>query len=320
MRCGSSKLARALALPSLLPLCEARRGFFLPRAGFGSLLDQFSTFGSDGPQMQVRELTDSVVIELEVPRFKPEHIKLSKDAQRGLLTIEGRRASPRATADDMWDSLVFSDAPTNAFQRSLYVPLKHYDLDQAATKIEDGVLSVTIPKREATALPAEKAVTPRETAKSEGSPKEPATPQEATSEKPSAKAAPGGSQVAECPQGDVAAPMQWPPRIVVDDKADVVAYTCSMPSTVKPEDVTLELRGNVLSFRVAHEERTSTKDDDGVEFEASQSVSYQTPLIVPRGTTPNDVVTAFKNGELVITVAKHKKSGEHTQRIPVTSP
>lgn len=129
--CGSSGLARAAGFDQFL------RNPFAGYQAMNSLFDLGSFFGNAaGVQLatDVFEDADNFYARFEVPGVKKEDVKL--DLNNGLLsvTVEKREKSE-------------SGEQVRTATRSLSVP-ESVATDKVGAKLEDGVLTVTLPKQE----------------------------------------------------------------------------------------------------------------------------------------------------------------------------
>lgn len=122
---------------------------FLP--GFSLFDDAFNTFFDDSfhqnkiMKTDVLEKDGSYILNMELPGFKKEDIKMSlKD---GYLTISAQRDDQKEEKDDK-GNIVRQERYRGSCKRSFYVGtgLKEEDIK---AKFEDGELKVTVPQEEA---------------------------------------------------------------------------------------------------------------------------------------------------------------------------
>jgi len=111
---------------------------------FDNLFDAFPvSFGYDdaatwSPRVHWREDADSYHIDAEVPGFRKEDIHLSYE--KGILTLTGEKKSDeKERQNGSWYRTSFS--------RSLRLPDTIYT-DNIKAKVEDGILTVDLPKSE----------------------------------------------------------------------------------------------------------------------------------------------------------------------------
>lgn len=111
---------------------------------FSSLFDAFPThFGYDdehtwSPRVHWREDADSYHIDAEVPGFRKSDIHLTYE--KGILTLSGEKKADEKEGDNRtWYRARFS--------RSLRLP-ESINVDDIKAKVEDGILTVDLPKTE----------------------------------------------------------------------------------------------------------------------------------------------------------------------------
>jgi HSP20 family molecular chaperone IbpA len=80
---------------------------------------------------------DALTFELNVPRFKQADIQVKADETSGQVTITGKRA---ARAGETGEA-------TQSFERSFAVSPKQFDLKKVESSVEDGVLTVRVPRK-----------------------------------------------------------------------------------------------------------------------------------------------------------------------------
>ena len=273
-----------------------------------SLFDQFRSSHSGDLNVSVSETNEAVFLEMEVPRFRSEDIKVS-NLSHGRISIEGRLPS---RAQETRGRTLFADSPLHSFNRTFSFPTSAFDTEKLSFVVEHGVLTVCVPR-----------VTKPE-------PKEPETlsiQSGAPAATPQLAAAPNdahnnNSQVATTPtteqqqqQGVVTAPaewqairkLRWPPQIQVEDTADHLSYACEVPPAVSKEHLSLKLDGDRIVLGVTCAHSMERKNNQGaVTYHESSSVGYSTGLAVPPGTSSKDISSSYENGRLIIKVAKHK--------------
>ena len=97
------------------------------------------------PVVDVFEKSDqALVIKAEVPEVKREDIKVT--FENNVLTIEGERKLDESVAREQYHRL---ERTHGTFRRSFTLPAS-VDVAQAKADYADGVLSVTLPRREET--------------------------------------------------------------------------------------------------------------------------------------------------------------------------
>ncbi|MES2300191.1 MAG: Hsp20/alpha crystallin family protein [Pseudomonadota bacterium] len=95
------------------------------------------------PRLNVVETERAYDIEAEMPGVKKEDVKVSVDKQR--VTIEGE--AKQETARQEGENVVYAERATRRFARTFTLP-SEVDDEHAQARLEDGVLKVTLPKRQ----------------------------------------------------------------------------------------------------------------------------------------------------------------------------
>jgi HSP20 family protein len=134
----------------------ARNEFFPAFAGFPGLLEDFlgnDTFKRDHaqyvPAVNIAEAADHFSIELSAPGFTKEDFKIEVENQA--LTISGSKKSENTEEGKTYTRKEFS---FGSFKRAFTLP-QTVDTDKIGAKYENGILKLTISKREeAKAKPA----------------------------------------------------------------------------------------------------------------------------------------------------------------------
>jgi HSP20 family molecular chaperone IbpA len=243
---------------------------FFGNRGFYDQWDDYNT----APYAQVRESDKAVLLQLEVPRYRAEDIQVTSDVDQGILTVTGRQ--PPAQYESEFENLVYATSSLGSFRRSFSFSPRHYDIANFSTKIENGVLSIIVPKQ----------------------PKAP---------EPQAVTVFGGDEKGQLVTATTPELFKqirgtkWPPTIRHEETAQALTYKCEMPPSITKDHVSIALRGQSLTLSIGYEYSLKTKNG-----EESQSLSYSTALAVPAGTVASDVSTSLDNGTLTITLAKHQ--------------
>ena len=106
-----------------------------------------SLFGREGrgtavvPQLDVRENTDSMCIEIELPGVEEKDISVT--LANGVLTIKGEKKQEK---EDKGENYHMSERSFGSFQRSLRLP-ELIDESKVEAKFDKGVLKVTAAKK-----------------------------------------------------------------------------------------------------------------------------------------------------------------------------
>jgi HSP20 family protein len=130
--------------------------FSMLRSEMDRLFDSFigglptfpSMFGPSGsrvfgltPSLDVKETDKDIVVEAELPGLEDKDISLTM--QNGMLTITGEK---RLDHDEQREDYHIMERRYGSFQRSLQVP-DTVDEDKVDARFENGVLTITLPKR-----------------------------------------------------------------------------------------------------------------------------------------------------------------------------
>jgi len=126
---------------------------------FGDLMDSFEemerrmrkAYGEEGtesesmvwaPRVDIKENEGELVVQAEVPGMKKEDFNVNM--KEGVLSISGEKRSEEKTEGDNWHRI---ERVFGRFQRSFYIPTE-VDDKKIKAAYKDGVLTVTLPKRE----------------------------------------------------------------------------------------------------------------------------------------------------------------------------
>jgi HSP20 family molecular chaperone IbpA len=211
-------LSDELLVPGLLPwsLFDDDLSFSIPTMSPWTMLDDCSSRFPVSTSVQ----GENLLIEVEVPRFKAEELKVEVNPKTGVVRISGDRGKGKPS-----------------FRHRLLVSPKVYDVEKHTEELKDGVLIVIIPRKKVIAEP------PQEKAgESKHAPKE--APKESSGQVTVTK--PTTTE-------------EWPPRLVRQVDGSTTTYMCKLPANVKPEDVQIAfLEHGALRIRVAisNEEKT----------------------------------------------------------------
>ena len=103
----------------------------------------FSSTNSTIPAVNIRETDDAFMIEVAVPGMTKENFKVNLDGDQLLITSE--RRDEKNESDENYSRREFS---YQSFHRSFTIPQGSVDGDKIYAKYTDGILSITLPKRE----------------------------------------------------------------------------------------------------------------------------------------------------------------------------
>lgn len=116
---------------------------------FYNMLDDFfsdsffspRSLRNDTFKMDVKDLEASYVVEAELPGIKKEEIKLDYENDRLIISVESTQS-----VDEEKENYVHKERRRTSLQRALL--LKNIDVSRIDAKLEEGVLTILIPKLE----------------------------------------------------------------------------------------------------------------------------------------------------------------------------
>lgn len=121
------------------------------RVFYPSILDElfntgFSAFEDKRgvPALNVREDENEAALEFRVPGLNKEDIHL--DYHNGILTISGEKNEEKEEKNK--DKYLRREFCSYSFQRSFELPEDRYDVANAQATYKDGILEITLPKKE----------------------------------------------------------------------------------------------------------------------------------------------------------------------------
>ena len=103
----------------------------------------FSSTNSTLPAVNIRENEESFTIEVAAPGLAKENFKVNLDRNR--LVISSEQKEEKHESDKKYSRREFS---YQSFERSFSLPEGTVDGDKIAAKYTDGILVITLPKRE----------------------------------------------------------------------------------------------------------------------------------------------------------------------------
>lgn len=122
---------------------------FLDRFFEGDLMDwntwNFAGNNSTLPSINIKENENDYMIEVAAPGLKKNDFKLNYE--KGRLTISSENKDEKKVKDG--ERMTRCEFSYQSFQRSFTVPEHIVDADKISARYEDGILHVTLPKREA---------------------------------------------------------------------------------------------------------------------------------------------------------------------------
>ena len=123
-------------------------------AGIPSIFDDFfkddffrfpaveREWGGTVPSVNIRETEESFELEVAAPGLKKGDFQLNLD--HDVLTISSEKKDAQEVKEGNWKKREFSYA---TFKRSFHLP-ETVDVDQIGARYEDGILHISLPKRE----------------------------------------------------------------------------------------------------------------------------------------------------------------------------
>lgn len=124
------------AIPSLL-------NDFFTDDWFDSSLANWKSTGATLPAVNIRETNDDFRIEVAAPGMNRDNFKVELD--NNVLTISSQREDDREEKEGAYTRREFS---YQSFQRSFRLPENKVEGDKIAARYTDGILQVTVPKKE----------------------------------------------------------------------------------------------------------------------------------------------------------------------------
>ena len=103
----------------------------------------FSTTNSTIPSVNIKETDDTFEVEVAAPGMEKKDFNITLDGT--LLTIASQRESNSETREDNYTRREFS---YQSFQRTFELPKQVVDEESINARYENGLLHITIPKRE----------------------------------------------------------------------------------------------------------------------------------------------------------------------------
>jgi HSP20 family protein len=120
--------------------------FFAPAAQAAAMSrwPDEATSGTSSPRLNVTEDDKSFQVQAEMPGVKKEDVKVSIDRQRVTIEAETRQEQEKREGEN----LVYAERTARKFMRSFMLPTEVDDAG-ADARLEDGVLSLSLPKKQA---------------------------------------------------------------------------------------------------------------------------------------------------------------------------
>jgi HSP20 family protein len=112
---------------------------FAPLARAAALSDD----GAALPRLDVTENDSAFEVRAELPGVKKDDVKVSLDGQRVVIEAECQQSNEQRQGEQV----VYSERSTRRYQRSFTLPAEVDDA-AAAARLEDGILKLTLPKKQ----------------------------------------------------------------------------------------------------------------------------------------------------------------------------
>jgi HSP20 family protein len=116
--------------------------FFAPAAQ-AAALSRWPEEGITSPRLNVTENDKSFMVQAEMPGVKKEDVKVAIDNQRVTIEAETRHEEEQREGENV----VYAERTARKFMRSFLLPTD-VDDSTADAKLEDGVLTLTLPKKQ----------------------------------------------------------------------------------------------------------------------------------------------------------------------------
>lgn len=104
----------------------------------------YSTSGTTLPAVNVKETPENFIVEMAAPGMKKEDFKV--EINNNVLTISSEQKQEREEKEN--EGYTRKEFSYQSFQRSFQLSREAVDADNIEAKYENGVLHLTIPKRE----------------------------------------------------------------------------------------------------------------------------------------------------------------------------
>ena len=102
----------------------------------------------------VREKEDHYVLDIDLPGFKKDELDLK--LENGYLTVSAEKGLDKDETDKK-GKVICQERYAGAMQRSFYVG-EHVTVEDIKAKFENGVLTLTVPKKEVKKLPEKQSI------------------------------------------------------------------------------------------------------------------------------------------------------------------
>jgi len=132
---------------------QPQTGMMNREYGYRDLSDIFNEFWGNSlpseeknnhkPLVNVSETNDAYKIEMSIPGFNKDNIKMS--IENNILTISGERKEKESKKEE--DSFICKEFCSSEFQRSFELG-EQVDAEKITARTENGILSIDLPKKQ----------------------------------------------------------------------------------------------------------------------------------------------------------------------------
>jgi HSP20 family protein len=119
---------------------------FIAPVAQAAAMSRLSEDGTTSPRIDISENDKEYTLKAEMPGAKKEDIKVSIDGQRVTIESEVKREEEKREGENV----VMSERSVRKYMRSFLLPTE-VDYRAADARLEDGILSLTLPKKQAAA-------------------------------------------------------------------------------------------------------------------------------------------------------------------------
>jgi HSP20 family protein len=109
-------------------------------------LSRFSEEGTVSPRVDISENEQAYIVKAEMPGVKKEDVKVSIENQRVTIEAEVKHEEEKKEGENV----VIAERSARKYMRSFLLPAE-VDDSAAEARLEDGILSLTLPKKQAAA-------------------------------------------------------------------------------------------------------------------------------------------------------------------------
>jgi HSP20 family protein len=115
-------------------------------AAQAAALSRLSEEGTISPRVDISENDQAYIVKAEMPGVKKEDVKVSIENQRVTIEAEVKREEEKKEGENV----VIAERSVRKYMRSFLLPAE-VDDSAAEARLEDGILALTLPKKQAAA-------------------------------------------------------------------------------------------------------------------------------------------------------------------------